>query len=117
MKLHCNINIPAFLWDYDLNEREVIFLAYLLNVKLAHLRGENNFDPREYSYTEIVENRTTLSIHISMFYRFRRELIRKRLLIPFTDRGGDKVFKFNEELWRKFRQMEFSFPLDLDIQD
>ena len=67
MKLNCNIHIPAFLWDYDLKVPEIVFLAYLLNIKLAHLRGENVFDIREYSHTEIVENTRTISIGVGMF--------------------------------------------------
>lgn len=81
MKFTTQLRIPAHLWEYGMTPSETVFLAYLYELKLSHLRGENNFVVESYSAREIVDDAPGVCVTMSKFYRMRKTLIQKRLLV------------------------------------
>ena len=116
MKIGIPIRITPHLWDYGMNASQTAFLAFLFERELARLRGDRKIPVNRYDAETIVENTPSISMNLAMYYRYRKTLIKKRLLLPFTDRGGNGQFRLNESEFSKWRA-SIEFEIDGRVLD
>ena len=109
MKYPMHLRITPHLWDYGMTEAETMFLAFLYERKRSHLMDVNGKKVLAYTADAIVEAGAT-EMNVARVYRYRKTLMRKRLLI-----SGKNGLQLNDVEFKKWMSAVFVFPDDLEV--